>query len=209
MCREQLGTGCPWSSYSRRFCVIKVRTVLSAVVDQNGSRANVSPRLVWDCFLAQTPPAEFSDLSSVPAQSDLRPDSGTRPDLTPSSSFELSQFSHSALNSPFDLPARSDLRSDLRSDFRTRPDLKSPPSAQHPEPRCPLTLLQQRMISACLRIWTAVKGILCNDSPEGLIPEDLEEGDTVDTKNVLSYSFRAIHESRYDIHPGPRIESEY
>ncbi|KAL2064257.1 hypothetical protein VTL71DRAFT_4751 [Oculimacula yallundae] len=58
-----------------------------------------------------------------------------------------------------------------------------------------LDALQLRMSACCLRIWEAVKDILCNDSPEGHLPEDLEEVDEVDTKDVLSYSFRAIHES--------------
>lgn len=53
------------------------------------------------------------------------------------------------------------------------------------------------MIRACLHIWQAVKEILCNDSPEGHLPEELDESELVDTKNVLSYSFRSIHESRY------------
>lgn len=39
--------------------------------------------------------------------------------------------------------------------------------------------------------------MLCNDSPEGHLPDDLDEVDTVDTKDVLSYSFRAVHESRF------------
>lgn len=56
--------------------------------------------------------------------------------------------------------------------------------------------LQHRMIGCCTRIWAAVKGVLCNDSPEGHLPQDLDELDILDTKDVLSYSFRAIHESR-------------
>jgi hypothetical protein len=60
------------------------------------------------------------------------------------------------------------------------------------------TGVQERMVNCCSRIWAAVKDILCNDSPEGHLPLDIDEVDTVDTKDVLSYSFRAIHESRYD-----------
>ena len=56
--------------------------------------------------------------------------------------------------------------------------------------------LQKRMAACCSRVWHAVKDILCNDSPEGYLPEDLDEVEEVDTKDVLSYSFRAIHESR-------------
>jgi hypothetical protein len=57
--------------------------------------------------------------------------------------------------------------------------------------------LLYRMRDSCGRIWEAVRGILCNDSPEGFLPQDIDEVDAIDTKDVLSYSFRAIHESRY------------
>lgn len=57
--------------------------------------------------------------------------------------------------------------------------------------------LQLRILSNCLSIWGSVKDVLCNDSPEGHLPEDLDDMPTIDTKDVLSYSFRAIHESRY------------
>ena len=56
--------------------------------------------------------------------------------------------------------------------------------------------LQERMFSSCSRIWEAVKDVLCNDSPEGHLPEDIDEIDGIDTKDVMSYSFRAVHESR-------------
>jgi hypothetical protein len=60
-----------------------------------------------------------------------------------------------------------------------------------------LEMLQQRIVDQCHRIWKSVKDILCNDSPEGHLPQELDEVEAVDTKDVLSYSFRAIHESRY------------
>lgn len=69
--------------------------------------------------------------------------------------------------------------------------------ARNEDTRKQLDVLQQRIADCCLRIWTAVKDILCNDSPEGHIPLDLDDADVIDTKDVLSYSFRAIHESRY------------
>lgn len=59
-----------------------------------------------------------------------------------------------------------------------------------------LEVLQDRISACCSRVWKAVRDILCNDSPEGYLPEDLDEIHEVDTKHVLSYSFRAIHESR-------------
>ncbi|KAJ0118339.1 hypothetical protein J7T55_009122 [Diaporthe amygdali] len=50
---------------------------------------------------------------------------------------------------------------------------------------------QTRIVDLCTRIWDAVSYVLCDDSPEG---KELEDED-VDSKGLLSYSFRAIHES--------------
>lgn len=57
--------------------------------------------------------------------------------------------------------------------------------------------LQERMIACCVRVWKAVRDVLCDDSPEGHLPEEMEDTEGLDTKGLLSYSFRAIHESRY------------
>jgi hypothetical protein len=73
------------------------------------------------------------------------------------------------------------------------PDLRPP----HESAGKYLDSLQLRVVHTCTRIWDVVKDILCNDSPEGHLPHDLEDGDIIDTKDVLSYSFRAVHESRY------------
>jgi hypothetical protein len=58
------------------------------------------------------------------------------------------------------------------------------------------TVLQERMIVCCERVWKAVRDVLCDDSPEGHLPEEMEDTEGLDTKGLLSYSFRAIHESR-------------
>ncbi|KAF4124146.1 hypothetical protein GMORB2_5862 [Geosmithia morbida] len=55
--------------------------------------------------------------------------------------------------------------------------------------------LQLRIIDCCSRVWNSVKSILCDDSPEGHLPQELEEVDGINTKDVLSYSFRSVHES--------------
>lgn len=55
--------------------------------------------------------------------------------------------------------------------------------------------LQQRIATLCARIWNTVSYVLCDDSPEGHLPEELEEIEGLDTKGLLSYSFRAIYES--------------
>ncbi|KAJ9154737.1 tRNA (Cytidine(32)-2'-O)-methyltransferase non-catalytic subunit TRM732 [Pleurostoma richardsiae] len=54
---------------------------------------------------------------------------------------------------------------------------------------------QRRIFLACDRIWNAVSHVLCDDSPEGHLPEEMEDVDGLDTKDLLSYSFRSIHES--------------
>ncbi|KAJ4391644.1 hypothetical protein N0V93_005263 [Gnomoniopsis smithogilvyi] len=54
---------------------------------------------------------------------------------------------------------------------------------------------QTRIIGACTRTWDTVSYVLCDDSPEGHLPEELEEIEGLDTKGLLSYSFRATHES--------------
>ncbi|KAK8089396.1 tRNA methylation protein [Apiospora hydei] len=58
-----------------------------------------------------------------------------------------------------------------------------------------LETLQTRCLKCCDRVWQLVRHVLCDDSPEGHLPEELEEVDGLDTKDLLSYSFRAVHES--------------
>ncbi|KJK77668.1 hypothetical protein H634G_07407 [Metarhizium anisopliae BRIP 53293] len=55
--------------------------------------------------------------------------------------------------------------------------------------------LQRDIVSCCERAWKAVRDVLCDDSPEGHLPQELEEVDGLDTKDLLSYSFRSVHES--------------
>lgn len=55
--------------------------------------------------------------------------------------------------------------------------------------------LQERLLECCKRAWATVKYILCDDSPEGHLPSELEELEGLDTKGLISYSFRSIHES--------------
>ncbi|XWW97598.1 hypothetical protein V2A60_005582 [Cordyceps javanica] len=55
--------------------------------------------------------------------------------------------------------------------------------------------LQLRLLECCRRAWASVKYILCDDSPEGHLPVELGELEGLDTKGLISYSFRSIHES--------------
>lgn len=56
--------------------------------------------------------------------------------------------------------------------------------------------LQYDIVASCERMWGAVRRVLCDDSPEGHLPRELEEVEGLGTKSLLSFSFRAIHESR-------------
>ncbi|KAK3375057.1 putative death-receptor fusion protein-domain-containing protein [Podospora didyma] len=58
-----------------------------------------------------------------------------------------------------------------------------------------LARIHRRIVDCAKRIWLAVKHVLCDDSPEGHLPEELEDIEGLDTKDLLSYSFRAVHES--------------
>lgn len=55
--------------------------------------------------------------------------------------------------------------------------------------------LQDRLLTCCEQVWEAVQAILCDDSPEGHLPQDLDDVKGLDTKDLLSYCFRAVDES--------------
>ena len=65
--------------------------------------------------------------------------------------------------------------------------------------------IHTRIFTCSQRIWLAVRHVLCDDSPEGHLPEEMEDIDGLDTKDLLSYSFRAVHESRYASHNLPPL----
>jgi hypothetical protein len=53
-------------------------------------------------------------------------------------------------------------------------------------------------ILGCIEdFWTCVQHILCADAPEGLVPDEIEEEASLDTKEILSYSWRGVKEARY------------
>ena len=57
--------------------------------------------------------------------------------------------------------------------------------------------LDRRLSSICSGIWEVVKDVLCFDAPEGhdVSEDDFNEHD-VGTKDVLSFCWRALKESR-------------
>jgi hypothetical protein len=54
--------------------------------------------------------------------------------------------------------------------------------------------LQSRLFDDLREVWIVVKPILCNDAPEGYIPEELEDSPE-STKESLSYCWRALKEA--------------
>lgn len=56
--------------------------------------------------------------------------------------------------------------------------------------------VHDRLMSICDKIWHGVKPVLCVDSPEGHSDEPGEDL-AVGPKDILSYSWRALRESRY------------
>lgn len=55
--------------------------------------------------------------------------------------------------------------------------------------------LIHKLLKNSVRVWDAVKGILCADAPEGYEIGTANEL-TVGTKDLLSYCWRALKESR-------------
>ncbi|KAL1305789.1 hypothetical protein AAFC00_003953 [Neodothiora populina] len=64
-----------------------------------------------------------------------------------------------------------------------------------PDSTSTLQALHLRLYTCFHAVWHCVKTTLCNDAPEGHVPEEVEENDDVDTKDVLSYSWRALKEA--------------
>ncbi|KAJ2988032.1 hypothetical protein NUW58_g4189 [Xylaria curta] len=89
------------------------------------------------------------------------------------------------------------LQAPVHGDFASLSYIWSSLAGIQLDQRCLASLdgFQDRAVSCCRRIWRAVQHILCDDSPEGHLPEELQQIEGLDTKDLLSYSFRAIHES--------------
>ncbi|KAK8237864.1 putative death-receptor fusion protein-domain-containing protein [Phyllosticta capitalensis] len=55
--------------------------------------------------------------------------------------------------------------------------------------------LHDHVLSSLHEIWDCVRSTLCVDAPEGYVPEDMEEEPDLNTKDILSYSWRALKEA--------------
>ncbi|CAI6334384.1 unnamed protein product [Periconia digitata] len=55
--------------------------------------------------------------------------------------------------------------------------------------------IHDQVLKGVESLWSCVWNILCADAPEGHVPEDLEEEVSLDTKEILSYSWRGLKEA--------------
>lgn len=56
--------------------------------------------------------------------------------------------------------------------------------------------LHTDIVSSIESLWTCVYHVLCADAPEGHVPDELEDDASLDTKEILSYSWRGLKEAR-------------
>ena len=57
--------------------------------------------------------------------------------------------------------------------------------------------LHKDIVTSIESFWSYVHHVLCADAPEGHMPDELEDEESLDTKEVLSYSWRGLKEARY------------
>lgn len=58
-----------------------------------------------------------------------------------------------------------------------------------------LKAIHNKLFEDCQATWNIVQSILSADAPEGHVPEDMEEEVSLDTKEILSYSWRGLKEA--------------
>jgi hypothetical protein len=52
------------------------------------------------------------------------------------------------------------------------------------------------LIASFESLWSIVYNVLCADAPEGNVPDEIDESASLDTREVLSYSWRGLKEAR-------------
>ncbi|KAF2277988.1 uncharacterized protein EI97DRAFT_415834 [Westerdykella ornata] len=55
--------------------------------------------------------------------------------------------------------------------------------------------IHDRILVGFERLWTCIQNVLCADAPEGHVPDEIEEESSLDTKEILSYSWRGLKEA--------------
>lgn len=56
--------------------------------------------------------------------------------------------------------------------------------------------IHKEVIASIESLWSCVYHVLCADAPEGHVPDEMEEDVSLDTKEILSYSWRGLKEAR-------------
>jgi hypothetical protein len=57
------------------------------------------------------------------------------------------------------------------------------------------------LITSFESLWSIVYNVLCADAPEGNVPDEVDEAANMDTREVLSYSWRGLKEARCVLMP--------
>ncbi len=52
------------------------------------------------------------------------------------------------------------------------------------------------LIDSFESLWSIVYNVLCADAPEGNVPDEIDDAANLDTREVLSYSWRGLKEAR-------------
>ncbi|KAI8942088.1 hypothetical protein NX059_000185 [Plenodomus lindquistii] len=55
----------------------------------------------------------------------------------------------------------------------------------------------KEIVGSIEALWSCVHHVLCADAPEGHVPDEIEDDASLDTKEILSYSWRGLKEARY------------
>ena len=56
--------------------------------------------------------------------------------------------------------------------------------------------IHQALVRAVQEVWICVREVLCKDAPEGNLSTEFEDLVNLTTKDILSYSWRALKEAR-------------
>ncbi|CAO2651647.1 Nn.00g042170.m01.CDS01 [Neocucurbitaria sp. VM-36] len=55
--------------------------------------------------------------------------------------------------------------------------------------------LHREVVASIEKLWSYVYHVLCADAPEGHVPDEMEDETSLDTKEILSYSWRGLKEA--------------
>ncbi|KAF2477596.1 HEAT repeat protein-like protein [Lindgomyces ingoldianus] len=53
----------------------------------------------------------------------------------------------------------------------------------------------EQICTCFVTLWSCIRDVLCTDAPEGYVPEELEDEPSINTKEILSYSWRGLKEA--------------